>query len=368
MRCALLLALVTLSSCSCQRKENRDAKERMGEKAPPSRQLQRAQETISADQLTDRKNLDRVSRMEGGEIAARLQAFQMMATSEMAFSRGPEAVVKSSEKTNFMQNKNGDFSLETTTGDGSEMRLSYVNSVFFLKNNNGQWRISRDAGGEREQYRTDALSVWRAFYDLIGHALVVERDGAVTQSGRNAIRYRISLPDASAQAVETSKAVPPAELAKAVDVVDEDAAKPAAGTRVSRNDPVEQKRLSTRIAQWRKRTHPKNGKGILVVDEKTGVPLLVQFEGEAIVGDGPEPAVLHVKIDQAMASVGQESNIAAPPDAIDAVVRTKLPVEPRTVFEEAGIVEPLPPKEGEAAKPVKKAGTAAAPPTPEDED
>ena len=42
-----------------------------------------------------------------------------------------------------MQSDSGDFSIDVVTGDGSEQKLAYLNEIFFLKNNNGQWRAPR---------------------------------------------------------------------------------------------------------------------------------------------------------------------------------------------------------------------------------
>ena len=70
--------------------------------------------------------------------------------------------------------------------------------------------------------------------------------------------------------------------------------------------------------------------------------LVVAFEGEVVVGDGPEPARLHVKIDQKITDVGRAQEIPVPKDAIEDVVRHKMPVDTRSILEEGGVVAPLP--------------------------
>src|SRR5690606_17794186 len=158
----------------------------------------------------DAKKLQRVCRMDGGEIAARLGSFTFTSTGELSFGRDA-AVVRSAEKTKVVQAKNGDFGVEVVTGDGSEQTLAFVNEVFFLKNNNGKWRLSRDPRGERNEYRSDALGVWRGFYDLIGHALVVEKRGGGRHAGRDVVKYGLSLPDQGAAAVAAGQQLAAAE-------------------------------------------------------------------------------------------------------------------------------------------------------------
>jgi hypothetical protein len=324
---SLLLAAFALSSCTCQRPENVEARERMSKPAPPDPSVAAASEPIDAEGLVDALLFKRVSRMDGAEIAARLGAFTFTSTADLELGRDVEGQgLRSSEKTRVLQAKSGDFGVEVTTGDGSEMRLAYVNDVFFLKNNNGRWRMSRDPAGERNAYRSDALGVWRAFYDLYAHALRVEKSGSGTHAGRSVIKYRLSVPDQSAEAIAEGAKLPappspPSTLDGAVEVPEE----PAADKR---------KRLRDRMAQWRSRAKPAGGAGELWVDVTTGVPLLVRFEGRLAIGDQPNPARLRVKLEQSYTRVGEDPKVTAPKDAIEEVVRQKMPVRPRALLEE----------------------------------
>jgi hypothetical protein len=235
-----------------------------------------------------------------------------------------------------------------------------VNDIFFLKNNNGKWRMSRDPDGERNEYRSDAMGIWKSFYDLFKHALQVERLGSASFDGREVIKYKLRVADKSAEAIAEGAKIPPPPEAPDGGVLEE----PPAETR---------KRMRDRMSKWRERAKAAGGEGELWVDEKTGVIMVVKFAGALVVGDGPTPARLDVKIDQTINEVGKDHQIPMPKDAIEEITRTKMPVRPREILEDEGIVDPLPPDAGPYASGPRKgrAGKkpAAAPPAepPEDE-
>lgn len=361
---AAMGAVAAPPSCTCQRAENIEAKERLTKPAPPDPHVKAADDKIDVGNLTDPAVFKRVVRMEGQEIAARLQSFTMTSNGQLSFGRGaPDsgARVRSAEKTRMVQglpreDGAGDFAIEVTTGEGNEMRLAYVNDVFFLKNNNGRWRLSRDPQGERNAYRSDALAVWRSFYDLVSHALVVEAAGAGTHAGRPVVKYRLSLPDEGAVAAAAGKDIaPPPEG-------------PDGGP--AEEPPAERlTRMRDRMSKWKERAKPAGGRGELWVDEKTGVATFVNFTGAMVVGDGPQPARLDVKLDMSFTDIGKDHQVQMPKDAIEEVVRKKMPVHPRAVLEEAGIVSAVVDGGPAGASGPKKApAKPAAPAVPEDED
>jgi hypothetical protein len=107
--------------------------------------------------------------------------------------------------------------------------------------------------------------------------------------------------------------------------------------------PLEKKkRIGDRLGKWRDRAKPAGGSGELWVDEKTGVVVMVRFDGNLAVGDGPTPSKLHVKVDQSYRDIGKDQKVPMPKDAIEDVVRKKMPVRPRELLEDEGIVKPLP--------------------------
>lgn len=331
---ALALAPV-VQSCTCQRQENLDAKERMSLPAPPDPHVKAADEKIEVDDLGDSKVLDRVMRMEGSEIAARLKSFSYAGEGTLTFGRGAEPSLRSAEKTRLVQGlpreggADGDFAVEVTTGDGGEQRLAYVNEIFFLKNNNGRWRMSRDPDGERHAYRSDALAIWKGFYDLFKHALKLEKLGVGKQDGREVIKYRLVVGNQEAEA----RALGAKEAPLPVGPDGGPAEEPAEVTR---------QRMRDRMSKWRERAKPAGGSGELWIDADTAVPVFVRFEGKLVVGDGPDPATLNVKLEQRYSEIGKDHAIPMPKDAIDEVSRKKMPVRVREILEEGGAVDPLP--------------------------
>ncbi len=366
VRVSVLLALVALSGCTCQRAENVAAKERLTKPQPKELSSTKATEPIDVDALTDADKMKRVVHMDGSEIAARLGSFVYTSSGELAFGREGDsaAPLKSAEKTKVVQGELGDFAIDVVTGDGSEQKLAYVNEIFYLKNGNGQWRVSRDPAGERNVYRSDAMAVWASFYDLVAHALVVERIGATKHGGRGGIAFSLKLPDQGKEAKEAGQAVtdsaPPSQVIPGVD------GGPDTVVEAEENEDTRRERIAKRVSLWAKRAKPAGGSGKIIVDEATGVPLMVEFSGALVVGDGKEPARLTVKLTSSMQDVGKAQKISAPQDAIDEIVRRKMPATPRATFEEAGIVAPIP-KEDVPGAPTPKAKPAAAPEPPEDE-
>jgi hypothetical protein len=334
------LFVVAVSGCPCQRAENIEAKERLTKPQQKADESDRAAEKIDVDGLSDPVKMKRVVHMDGAEVAVRLGSYVFDADGALSFGRAstPEAGVRSAEKTHLVQTGDGAFSLDVKTGDGSEMKLAYVNEVFFLKNGNGKWRVSRDPSGERNLYRDDALAVWGSFYDLVAHALVVERTGPATKAGRNAVGYALKLPDQSAEAIAAGRDVkdvaPPMVLAPD--------AGPDAGMVPGEDDDTRRKRIAERVSKWAQRSKPAGGSGTLFVDEATGVVLAADFEGSLVVGDGPDPARLTVTLHQQITDVGVAQAVAAPADAIAEIVRKKMPAEPRQILEDARVVAPLP--------------------------
>ena len=327
---APIVLLVLLGGC--QRAENVAAKERLSSPPAPDPVLEQAKEPLDAQGLEGSEVLrKRVNRMSFQEVAARLGSLKLKADGQLSFSRG-DLKLSSSEKVEIVQSSLGDFSVHVVTGDGGEQRLAYINEIFFLKNNNGNWRTSRDPMGERNERREDSAGTWRSFYDLISHALVLEKTGSKRHAGRTAVRYVLSLPDQSAEARALAAKEPVATVETQAD-----------GGVVEEDPRVVNERLRSRLAKWRKNARPAGGKGELLVDEETGVLLYVKLDGKLVVGDGPTPAVLHVSLTQSVTEVGKDHVIPAPKDAIDEIVRKKWPVKPRELLEKEGLVAPLQP-------------------------
>ena len=333
MRAVLVVAVVAtvpLTCCTCQRPENVAAKERLSAPPPKDPTAALAQQKLDAQSLhkSDAAR-DRANNMRAEEIRARIGGYKLDTKANLTFSRGTWKMA-AKEKLHVEQAPEGDFSVRVETGAGGLQELVYANDVLFLKNNNGKWRASRDPRGERTEYLNKSVGVWRSFYALLDHAMILEPVGSRQYSGRSAYEYTIRLPDQSAEAKTLGRTDPMPELG-----MDSDAG-PALTTRDV------QKRVTERLSGWRKRSKPAGGSGNLVVDNETGVVLYVRFDGRMVVGDQPEGAKLKVKLEQKMSEVGTAPRVLVPKKAIDEVVRKKWPVDPYGKLEEKKLLPERP--------------------------
>lgn len=343
------LGAMTLSVGACSDKKNAEAKKRLLTPETKDPLDEKAAEKLDASAVgTDDTVRRRINRMAFGEVKRRLNALSLHSEAVLSFERGT-LKIKSSEVVDLKQAKEGDFSLTLVTGDENRQEVASLNDVFFLKNNNGRWRISRDPSGERERLREDSAGVWRSFYDLFNHALVFKKEGTATYQGRNVVRYKIGVKNLSDEAKALGQnepqpdPTPPAEVDGGVPKAD-----PA----------VENKKLMGRMAAWRKNARAAGGRGEMLVDENTGVILKLDFTGKMVVGDGPTPAELNVRIKVETKDIGKAIVIPTPKDAVAEITREKFPVAPREPFEKKGIVKPVPKEGAEAADAKPKAADA----------
>jgi hypothetical protein len=346
-RTTLTLTLVLLAGCNCQRAENIAAKERLSAPPPPSKVDARAKEKIDAEGLhKSEKARDRANLMRAEEIAARVGGYKLDTKANLAFARGSWKM-NAKEEVHVEQAPEGDFSIRIETGSGGLQQLVYANDVLFLKNNNGKWRASRDPRGERTEYLNDSVGIWRSFYKLVGHSLVLEPVGPTTHDGRSAYEYTMRLPDLSSEAKELGKNDPEPSLTA-----------PDGGP----EDPAEvRKRVTERLKGWRKRARPAGGRGSMVVDAESGVVVRVEFKGKMVVGDRAKVAQLNVEVSHRMKEVGSAPKVLVPKEAIDEVARKKWPVDPYGELEEKKLLPPRPKEAEEGAKdgakaPAKKEG------------
>lgn len=332
--CVLLLVLLPFAACDCQSPENAAAKERLMAPPPPDPTRRQAEERLDPEDLTTPGTArDRIMRMSVREAGMRLGSFRLTTEGELEFSRA-DIQVKSAENVEIALGPEGHFSIQVVTGDEGEQQVAYINDILFLKNNNGRWRASRDPAGEREELLDDSGGIWRSFYDLFSHTLVLQKKGRTTFAGRNVIEYTMKLPDERAEAEALGAKEP---------VIAPEIGPDGGGMPV---DPqVENKRMRDRLSTWRKKAKPAGGRGELRVDEETGVILYVQFVGRLAVGDSAEPGMLRVSLKHSISDVGAKLEVSAPKDAIEEIVRKKWPTDPRTPLEKAGLVPPLPKEE-----------------------
>ncbi len=328
---ALSAGVFTASGCSD--KKNAEAKKRLLTPETKNPLDAKAAESLDASAVgTDDDVRRRINRMPFGEVKRRLGSLKLHSEAVLSFERGT-LKIKSSEVVDLVQAAEGDFSLTLVTGDENRQEVASVNDIFFLKNNNGRWRISRDPSGEREQLREDSAGVWRSFYDLFNHALVFQKQGTASVDGRTAVHYKMGKKNLSDEAKKLGEQAPQPDPTPPAEV---DGGAPPVDPK------VENKKLMGRMAAWRKNARASGGRGDVYVDEKTGVILKLDFTGKMLIGDGPELAGLDVRIKVAMSSIGKSLDVRAPKNAVAEITREKFPVAPRAPFEEKGIVKPIP--------------------------
>lgn len=332
---SVTLGVLALSVGGCSDKKNAEAKKRLLTPETKNPLDAKADEKLDASAVgSDDTMRRRVNRMAFGEVKRRLNSLSLHSEAVLSFERGT-LKIKSSEVVDLKQAKEGDFSLTLVTGDENRQEVASVNDVFFLKNNNGRWRISRDPSGERERLREDSAGVWRSFYDLFNHALVFQKEGSTSYEGRSVVRYRMNVKNLSEQAKELGAQepqpdpTPPAEVDGGAPKVD---------------PKVENKKLMGRMEAWRKNARAAGGRGEMLVDEKTGVILKLDFTGKMVVGDGPTPAELNVRIKVETKDIGKALIVSPPKNAVAEITREKFPVAPRAPFEKKGVVAPAPKK------------------------
>jgi hypothetical protein len=356
----VIVAHTVFALSGCSRGEN-EAKERLFSPAPPDPMIAAAKEVIPVFELATNKDAwTRVNRMPYDEMRRRLDSFTYKSEGTLDFSR-QKLQLRSTERVTITQPSGDDFSIALSTGDGSTQDIVFANDVLFLKNNNGHWRASRDPKGERTELIDDSAGVWRSFFDLFAHALVVERkDGLTTRAGREAIVYTLTVRDESAKAAAKGReeTALPDDIPFAADEEGVDGGV-APGKKLSQKD------VTDRISRWRQNAHPAGGKGEVVVDSKTGVVLAVRFTGALAVGDAPSTGRLDVDVTVGVSDIGADLQVSPPKGAIEEITRKKWPTDPRTDLEKKGIVPPLPPAEpASPSKTAPSSGEGAKAPTP----
>jgi len=340
-----------VNGCSCQRAENVEAKKRLQAPPPKSRIDTLAAEKLAVSGMAkDKAMQERVNRMTFSEVAKRVGSAQLTSKGKLDFDRAG-FTVHSAEDNLVVQTADGDFSVVNVTSDGSRQELLFANKIFFLKNNNGQWRISRDPSGEALKLRDKSGGVWRSFYELFAHALMFSAKGLETVQGREAYHFVMTVTDKSAEALQMGKDDP-------FPAVRQEVVQDGGVTEVIEKRPETMKRL----AAWRERSRAKSGGGDVWVDADTGVVLKVAFKGELTVGDEATAATLKVDIQSELTDIGKELKVEPPKEATREVARVKLPVKPGQSLVKAGVMKETPkeePKKKTQKKP-EKSGTAKA--------
>jgi len=237
---------------------------------------------VHADKAADPEELGRILRMPVREIAARLGALRAVGTSSLRMSTGElldETVALDVDA------RGGWHALrENSREQGVEAWAS--SDELAVKMRYGKAVKRRPEGNESDRLREDLLGDAAAYYDLVERFAKSEDGGQAQQAGRAARKVRLSLRSGSASA--------------------------------PRDAP-----------QWRKELKLDALDGIVLVDGKTGVPLLVELHARGSYSKG----VLELRLRREIQQVGGVADIAVPQDAIASPTRTRYELEKRELLE-----------------------------------
>ena len=293
--CAALAALWALTACHDPRE--RAAKARIFSPEDPPQVVASAAERLAPEQLGDDARLaERVLCMGAAEMAERLGAHRFDAALSFDWSTPSAAPVKLSE-TRLLEagarGVNGDFHARMDNSQDVGLEVIRVNGEVYARNRFGKFRLRRRDRGVAERTREDVVAPLRELDTLFDRRLKLSPQGTVTYEGRSALRYEVSL--ASAAPKEPAANLPPLQS-------------PRGGV-----DETTRRRLAFLATK-----SPRSLKGLLLVDQATGVVLRASLEGRLEVpGVGSaKPAALRVALEQHISRIGQVPSLKAPPGAL----------------------------------------------------
>lgn len=248
------------------------------------------------------------------EVAARLGSFEWAGAVEWSVERPPAAPLHLTEQHRVRQSTTGEFEVRADVDPGlgpagvEGKQIVYVGGMTYARALPAPFRERpTDRGRDARRYREDSFGLVRALAGLIGSALRIERQGGEVVLGRDAIRYRLSLGEAS----------PPS------------AAAAPAGFQAKDPD-------TARRQGFLRGAAARSASGELLLDAQTGAPLLARLTAELVgpAGNEPPPRVSVVVSAQVKALGGEVKAIAAPAGAL---LDERKPAGPSTALEAAGL-------------------------------
>jgi len=303
----LLLALQ-----ACQNDEDKAAKARVFSPPPPNPILERAKSPVDLARFaSDDTYRTDVLGAQFPEIAARAKAGRFTVKESLTLSRGGAITVEELGHITF--NTQGDMDVELKTGTTESMQLVYANGVLFLRNRGGAFRASRDPTDERHFWADQTYSALRTTTEMFKDSLAVKPTGSITLDGRKASRFEILLKGAPTEP----------------DVIPDDVdAGLAPGTRLPDGGVLLRKAFDRRRVVQGARASSLSG--FIIMDNETGVPLRVSLEGTLRLAGKKttEPGSMTIKLETDLTELGKEIEIKAPAEAVEEIVRKRVPVSP----------------------------------------
>lgn len=297
-RLAVIAVLVALPGCfsACPTSEDARAKERIFSPEEPPQAEQAASEHIDLASFASEPAIRRrVLRMAAPEMRYRLGSFAAETRVDFAWTRGDKKVALS-ETAELEQAPDGAFRMEVDNDHDFGLELRWVDGKVFVRNRHGHFFERRSDRAAHESWRDEAVAQLPALLDLVkGRAHVVET-GTASHHGRPAVKYAVTLADASDPALT---APPRPSWAR-------DPVYPKDGPDAS---------LRHRLAVF------ETGKAVeltgqILVDRDTGVPvsfdLRTRLKVPPVDGQGDDPAVLRLHMTRDVTEVGAARTIEVP--------------------------------------------------------
>ena len=300
--------LATLTGCA-REKAKRQARANVFAPPPKDPVLIAAEQKIDLSALpADLALQERVNNMPFAEIIARLGSASYSGHYVLSMRRDKNEKKQTLDAA-VSQDAAGNFTVAVNIKNGDRQHLVYADKVLYLKHNYGHWRASRDPTDERKRWREQAYHIWPSFYALFAKHLSFSQGTAITYHGRPALRFELSV-----KAQQELPAPMPRELTRDIP---EDAGL------------ARWRALAERGETWRAYTVTDSGGGSLVVDNKTGSPLKIDFSGQLRVEDVVDhPVMLKVELNASLDKIGQTTEIQAPKDFVEEYSRRKTITDP----------------------------------------
>ena len=290
----LVLGLSALC-VSCTDEVDKAAKKRIFSPEDPPKVVASALEKLGADGLSDNgRAARRVLQMSASETTERIGPHKYTASVRFEWTGGERPVELQEERTLVAGpgGVNGDFHALTQNSRDQGLEVLRVQGAVYARSHYGRFRQRLRDRGMSERERDEVFGALRDFDSLFQGRLALAQAGTVSQAGRTAWKYEVSLAPASA-AVEPPSVLPPR-------------AQPRSGM-----DATTQRRNI-----FFARREPQALAGEILVDAQTSVVLKARLEGKLGLPatDKDKAAVARLVLDSSLSDIGVDPKLKPPED------------------------------------------------------
>ena len=289
---------LALSGCSCSDAVDRVAKKRVFSPEDPPKIIATSKEELSPDKLDEDPGLSRrVLAMGAAETTERIgpHLYTAAITFEWSLDASQSPPVKLFEKRTLRAGEggvSGNFHASSENSNDQGLEIIRVEGKVFAKSRYGRFRQRLRDRGIAEQEREEIYGGLRTIDELFLGRLGLKSEGPVSQLGRTAFKYSVTL----VNPVDDNEARSVRSLPKR--------AMPKEGADLD----------SSHRMVFEEKRRPRSLRGELIVDSETGVVLKAHLEGRIEMSEGRSEASLSLKLDSGISEVGKAIKWMAPPD------------------------------------------------------